>query len=334
MNEISKKPRIILKNIQSKVWEHPADRLALNSLRSIPALDTVLKAIFGSTTEKSIRLIALASSVRANEKQFSRVYAIHLEACKTLDVNEIPELFISQNPFLNAGAVGMTKPFITLNSATVDILDDEELLGVIAHEVGHIMSGHVLYKTLLQVLLKVSNLVFNIPLTGLALAGLIAALKEWDRKSELSADRAGLLAMQNPDTATKLLMKLTGGNKLDQMDLGEFIKQAEEYRKSESISDSVYKFLNILNASHPFPVVRVLELINWVQTGEYEQILNGNYSTGNKNFYETAKDAAKSYSEDIKNATNPIKDVVDNAKDKFDEASKKAKDAFDNWRKK
>ncbi len=88
-----------------------------------------------------MRLITLASSVRVTDRQFPRVYALHLEACRLLDMPYVPEVFVSPSPFLNAGAVGMDKPFITLNSATVDLLTDDELLAIIGHELGHIKSG-------------------------------------------------------------------------------------------------------------------------------------------------------------------------------------------------
>jgi Zn-dependent protease with chaperone function len=320
------KERVILKGISSAAWEHPADKAALQAVKNIPGLDAVLKAIFGATTEKSIRLVTLASAVRAGEKQFSRVYSIHRQACSILDMPYIPEIYVSQNPFLNAGAVGMDKPFVTLNSSVIDILNDEELLGIIGHELGHIKSGHVLYKTLLYVLLQLSSVAFNIPVTGLVLAGIIAALKEWDRKSELSSDRAGLLTVQNPDVYIGILMKLAGGRQLQEMNLGEFIKQAEEYENASGLLDNTYKLLNILTLSHPFPVTRILELINWVRTGAYDAMLSGNYHEEPNDVYSNFREAASGYQ---KEASDVLKKTIDSVK----EGSKKARNLFDDFTK-
>jgi Zn-dependent protease with chaperone function len=319
--------RKALLNIPAAAWEHPADRAALRTLKNVPGLDAVLKYVFGNTTERSLRLIALASSVRVTERQFSRVHALHLEAARLLDV-PAPELFVSQNPFLNAGAVGMERPFVTLNSATVDMLDDDELLAVIGHELGHIKSGHVLYKTLLYVLLQLSQYAFNIPLTGLALAAVIGALKEWDRKSELSADRAALLTVQDPELYIGTLMKTAGGRNLSQMDLGEFIKQAEEYNNAGSVLDGVYKFLNVLGLSHPFPVTRVLELLNWVRSGHYDRLLNGDYSQADQTFYQDVKQAADAYKEAADNSS-----TLNNVKENVKDGVKKAKDLLDDFMK-
>ncbi|MBX2840174.1 MAG: M48 family metallopeptidase [Flammeovirgaceae bacterium] len=313
-----KKVRIHFKGIHPNSWEHPADKVALNTLQKVPGLDIAIKTFFGSTTEKSLRLIALGSAVRVSKKQFSRLDKLFAEACKTLDMERRPDLFVSQNPFFNAGAIGMDDPFIILNSGLIDIMDDQEILGVMGHELGHIKSGHVLYKTLMILMIRLSTFTMNIPLSGLAIAGIIAALKEWDRKSELSADRAALLTTQEPDVSIQMLMKMAGGKQIEEMDLGEFIAQAEEYNNSNSMMEAVYKFLNTLGLSHPMPVMRLLELMNWVRSGDYDNLLRGFYSKEEGDFTEDFKEAATSYKTDIKSTIDPI----------IESTTKKAKDLF------
>ncbi|MCS6832521.1 MAG: M48 family metallopeptidase [Flammeovirgaceae bacterium] len=327
MNSSAVQPRsrVSFPGIHPSAWQHPADSLALKTLKSIPGIDIALKTFFGATTERSLRLIALASAVRVNKKQFSRIHSIFLEACQILDIQEIPELYVSQNPFLNAGAVGMDKPFIVLNSALVESTSDEELMGVLGHELGHIRSGHVLYKSLLAFMLRLSALTLQIPLGGMAIAAIIAALKEWDRKSELSADRAELLVTQDVETSVRLLMKMAGGNLIDQMDLGEFIRQAKEYKESGDMVDNVFKIINLIDKSHPFPVLRVLELIDWVQSGEYDRILRGFYPREETSWKEDAKKAKEDYAESFRETTRPFAEKISQ---KLEEATEKAKDIF------
>jgi len=333
MKKISdnKKVRMYFEGIQPAVWEHPADRLALRSLKQLPGFDVVMKAFFSNTTERSLRLMALGSAVRCSEKQFSKVYSLLLEACKVLDIEKVPEIYVAQNPFLNAGAIGMENPFITLNSAMVDSLDDEELVGVIGHELAHIASGHVLYKSLLVLLVNVSTWAMNIPLTSLAISSIIAALREWDRKSELSADRAGLLVTQDPEKSIHLLMKMAGGSNLDKMDLSEFIKQAEEYERMDSLVDTAHKFMNTVWLTHPFPVIRAVELIKWVQRGDYDAIMRGYYNNDDDGFGNDVKETVKGYGEDLKQTTTS---VIKNVKETAEEAGKKAKDIIDELLKK
>jgi Zn-dependent protease with chaperone function len=320
---VFKKVRIHFQGIQPSAWEHPADKVALKALQQVPGLDTVIKSIFSITTEKSLRLMALGSSVRVTEKQFARVHQLFEEACQTLDVAEKPELFVAQNPFFNAGAVGLDKPFIVLNSSLVTNLDDEELLGVIGHELAHILSGHVLYKTLLVILVRLSTMAFNIPLTGIALGSIITALKEWDRKSELSADRAGVLVTQNPEKSIHLLMKMAGGGHVEDMDLGEFIKQSQEYQQANSLLDTAHKVMNTIWLSHPVPVIRAVELMNWVREGEYDRILRGFYQEQTGGFQKDMEDAAKAYSKDVTDAFGPMFDQMK-------QTANKAKDLLGN----
>ena len=158
--------RIRFDAISPRAWEHPADRAALTALRTIPVFDEVLKKLFGILGEKPIRLAFQANAVQVSERQFTRVHRIYDEVLHTLDAPEAYPLFVSQTPMVNAGAYGMDKPFVILNSGALSLLDDEELRYVLAHEVGHILSGHVLYRTMMVILLQLAERGF--PLVGLA----------------------------------------------------------------------------------------------------------------------------------------------------------------------
>lgn len=328
-----KRIKIRFPNISSKSWEHPADRATLTALKKVPGLDTVLQKFVGLTTEKSLRLITLASAVRVSNNQFPKLNILHREACSILDVKEIPELYVTQTPFLNAMAVGVEHPFIVMNSSMVESLSDEEMLCVLAHELGHCMSGHVLYKTLLALLLKFSSIAFSIPLAGASLLGIIIALREWDRKSELSADRAGLLATQDPTISYELQMKLAGGPRISEMDIEEFFVQAAEYERSGGLLDSVYKLMNLMGQTHPFPVLRLAEVKSWVDSGAYNKILSGEYLQRDQEKDESVinnfREAAGQYREDFNNSQDPLAETLRTAMDTADTVKNKAKDVFD-----
>jgi Zn-dependent protease with chaperone function len=116
-----------------------------------------------------------------------------------------------------------------------ETLDDDEIQCVMGHELGHVMSGHALYTTLLMFLLRMWFLFLSIPGGMYALLMLQAALLEWSRKAELTSDRAGLLVVQNPDVAYRVDMKLAGGKRVDQMSLEAFLRQAEEFEAGGDI---------------------------------------------------------------------------------------------------
>jgi len=328
-----RKIKVRFPNISSRSWEHPADRAALSALKKVPGLDALLQKLVGVTTEKSLRLITLASAVRVSDNQFPKLNRLHKEACHLLDLEQRPELYVSQSPFLNAGAVGVERPFIVLNSSLVDGLSEEEMLCVIGHELGHCMSGHVLYKTLLQLLLRFSMAAFTVPLGGVSLLAIILALKEWDRKSELSADRAGLLVAQDPHVYHALLMKLAGGSHIAEMDINEFFLQAAEYERAGSMIDSVHKLLNLMGQSHPFPVLRLTELKTWVDSGAYNRILSGEYmlrtEDGMDDVLNNIRTAANKYREDINNSEDPLAETLRSAMEAADSVRNRARDAFD-----
>lgn len=320
-----------LTGISPRAWEHPADRAALTALKQVPGLNDVVKFFLGMTGEKSIRLIFLGGSVRVGERQFPAINSLVDEACRVLDLEARPEVYVTQNPALNAGAVGVQRPFVTLNSSLLDTLNEEETLAVIAHEIGHIMSGHVLYKTLLWFLLNVASVAIQVPVAQLVLLGVLMALREWDRKSELSADRAGLLVVQNPTVSQTVLMKLAGGRHLESMNLDEFRAQADEYESGGDVLDGLYKVLNVLGQSHPFPVLRLKELETWANGPGYREIMEGTYkrrTDEEESFAREFEEASRSYREDLKRSRDPFAQTVNSIGEGLESAGKEAMKFF------
>ena len=306
--------RVPLPEISSRAFEHPSDRAALAALRKVPGFDTILRKVIGFIGERGLRLVFLASAVRVTDKQFARLHRIFEECCEVLDRAERPELFVAQTPFVNAGAVGVDRPFIVLHSAAVELMTDDELRFLLGHELGHIVCDHTLYKTMLALLLRISLLRLGLPVGSLALFGVVAALGEWDRKSELSCDRAGLLCAQDPWTAYSVFMKLAGGDALGQMDITEFVAQAEEYEGAGDELDGVFKLLNLVGRRHPFHVLRLVELKRWVERGDYERILGGDYArrgdAEEPSVYDDLKASARSYGERLAESRDPLVQFV------------------------
>lgn len=306
--------RVTLTDIGSAAWEHPADRGALVALRKLKGFDTVLKAVSGLFNERAFRLVFLGSAVRVDERQFPTLHYLLQDVARVLDADEVPEMYVAANPVANAVTIGMNKPFIVLNSGLVDLLDEEELRFVVGHELGHAISGHAVYQTLLQRLLLLSGALASIPLGGLGVRAIVAALNEWSRKAELSADRAGLLATQDPACAFRVHMQLASGGHLDQLDSTSFFAQGQEYLDAADLRDSVLKLLLIENRSHPFAVVRAAELRRWVDAGEYTRYLAGDYprrgADDDARISDAAKAAAASYSETFQQTQDALGKVL------------------------
>ncbi|HSG80694.1 MAG TPA: M48 family metallopeptidase [Gemmatimonadota bacterium] len=308
--------RIKLTDISSRSWEHPADRAALRSLNAIPGFSDVVRKIVGLFGERGLRLFFQAQAVRVTPRQYGWIHDLHLRAVDTLDLGWEPELFVSQTPVVNAGALGVEEPFVLINGGAVDLLNRDELETVLAHEIGHIASDHVLYRTVFTLLLMLAQR--QLPIAGIAIGAVILAMAEWNRKSELSCDRAALLGTQNPDAVMGAFMKLAGGTEhhSEALNLNEFILQSDEYEEDENLGDTVFKVMNLLGSTHPFHVLRVGELRRWIRAGHYDRIMRGEYvrrSEDQRAYREDAKEAASYYGTAVKKGISKLSQFLDEA---------------------
>lgn len=258
---------------------HPADSKALAALRAIPGIDTALKKLLEVTGESAIRVTFMASAVKVTPEQCPDLHAKLQIACTTLGV-DMPDLYIQQNPVVNAFTGGVEKPIIVLHSSLIERLNEEETLAVIAHEVGHIHAEHVLYLTAAQLILAIAT----IPLASLPIAAILkeiltatmrGALLAWMRRAELSCDRAALLVVQDPHVVGRTMMKLAGGTFASKINYELFLEQAREFQKNYDENKLDKFWADIINAglSHPFPIWRISEILKWVESGEYASVM-------------------------------------------------------------
>ncbi len=324
--------QVPLTQIASVSWEHPADRAALNSLRALPGFDLAVRKTAGFFGERGIRNLFLGDAVLVGPTQRPNLYALYLEVLQTLDWpqagHEPPQLYVAQTPLANAGAVGFDRPFIVINSGALEILSYEEQRFVLAHELGHIMSGHATYRT-------IAIIVVTFGLQALPLFATVAmlpfqlALLEWYRKSELSADRAGLLGSQNVRASMSAFLSLAGGKVVnDTVDLDAYIAQAREYELGGSSWDAVLKVLNTALRVHPFHTVRVGELDRWVESGDYSRIIGGAYvrrgEESARPLGDDVREATDYYAREARATAEKVGDVFTRAADAFADAFRSA----------
>ena len=263
-----------LQGLSVEEFRHPHDARATEALRKVPGLEKVMTKILEYGLERLYYVDNIASNLRVTPKMFPRLHRSLTWACKILDVPE-PEMYVTLDPAVTAFTYGHTKPFITLSSGIVDALTDEQLFFVIAHEVGHIKSGHVLYGTMARNIAAVIDFLGTATLGFGALLGqgLVIALYEWYRCAELTADRAALLCVQDLEPARDAFMKLAGGTTrlAAEMDRDEFLRQVRAYEEVDrSDLDKAYKVLLTLQRMHPFAMQRAKELEVWFELGYAE----------------------------------------------------------------
>jgi len=249
-------------NIAAEDFMHPLDKTALQSLKTIPLLDMGTKLMMKYSYEKFIRITQLADNIKVTERTCSYIYHMINHAAGILGVPS-PDVYINQNPMVNAYTTCVDEPVIVINSGLIELCDDEELFATIAHEMGHIKCEHVLYHML-------GNFITQFPdflgVAKLATSGFSFVLLQWSRKSELSADRAAFIVTKNKEKIISLLMKLAGGSSklFNMIDYGDFLSQHSEWEKlMENTSDKLIEKLATMFRSHPFPIIRAKEIEEW-----------------------------------------------------------------------
>jgi Zn-dependent protease with chaperone function len=263
--------------ISPRAYQHPADRAATAALGKVPYLDEVVRRLIALGYERALRAASLGASVRLGPEQLPHIWVLHRECFNALDVEPAPDLYLTQWPLANAATIGSERPVVVLNSELVRILDDDGRRVVLAHEAAHVHSDHVLYQTALMILLRLGGSARLPLLAGLPLQAIVLALLEWSRAAELSCDRAAALVTRDPQAVCRTLMTIAAGEAAEDLNLDAFVAQAAEYGDGGAGLDRLTRLTQDLRLTHPMPVRRVGQLLEWVRGGEYDRIVGGDY---------------------------------------------------------
>lgn len=273
-----------LTGITADAFVSDSDKWALDKLQKLPLVPQLVAKFYEVGIDRWLYCYNMSSSIRCGPNQYPTLYNIMRESCKVLDMPE-PELYVSNNPFTNAFAGGVERPYITLRSSMIDTMSDEELFFIMGHELGHIKSKHVLYFSVGSLLFPLLDLLGRRTMgaSDVATYALVLAFYEWSRQAEFSSDRAGLLVAQDPKVASRSLIRLAAGPSRLAHELNEeaFMEQARTYQDADTL-DKLGKFVLFATMgktlTHPMPVHRTQELERWIQTGMYERIIHGDYT--------------------------------------------------------
>lgn len=267
----------ILTGLDHSQYEHPLDRTALEKLESIPFLTTACKWVTSNFIERVYNIQYTGSNLKVTKDNYPKIYKYLVEACRILDLQQIPELYITWGYDINACTIGAENPIIVLNSGLIDLCDDDEILFIIGHEVGHIKSQHMLYHLMAQV---INWGIDTIPGGSLVASGLQFALYYWSRMSEFTADRAGLMCCQDANAMTRAFIKMAGlpVKEFNNIRPETFIQQARDFKMLDYEGmNKVVKFLSIADETHPWTVMRSAELLKWIDSGGYGRFVPRRY---------------------------------------------------------
>jgi Zn-dependent protease with chaperone function len=263
----------------SEEYEHPFDREALKNFKNLPGINPLFKKIYELRFERIVHIINAGSSYKISQTNNKRLFDLFAFACNTLNIQKQPDLYIIQDPTINASTLGVENPFVMVNTKSIECFDDNELLYLFGHELGHIKSNHPFYSTLgLMILPGIGQIVGNLTLgIGDYVSDVIIyTLLYWVRMAEFTCDRAGLLACQNENAVYRGLAKISGlpEESYDSFNTEEFLQQGEEFAELDFDSfNQIAKALLVSNQTHPWSILRSVELKKWIDTGSYKDIL-------------------------------------------------------------
>jgi len=272
--------RVVLTGLSTREYEHSLDKTALDALKKIPLLPKLIELV--ETPASMVRRYSmLGSDLRITERQFPSLYKIFRQACDIMEVPE-PLFYVSTAPELNAYTACPDKPIIKIYSYLLDILEDDEIMFVLGHELSHIKSRHLVYSLLGSLLSTGALKIIVSTIPGLSVLytpaeiSLNYALYQWMRASEYTCDRGGFLACQNFDASCRALMKLAGYSRkyANEANLEEFFAQAQAFNdENEAALGKVQQILLSFGQTHPWGVLRVRELMKFRDEGNYDKIL-------------------------------------------------------------
>lgn len=158
------------------------------------------------------------------------------------------EVFVTQDPYMNAYAMGFARPYIiVLNSGSIRYLSEDELKVIVVHEMAHIKYKHTDASVYLSPFLALP--IINI--VGSWISGF------WQRRTELTADRLALLYMGNSELVKQTLISVHVGP-----DVAKAMNETARQWLQHNANRPMNRLAQTLSA-HPFLVRRLGHIDEW-----------------------------------------------------------------------
>lgn len=251
---------------------HPNDAKVLQVLRRMDYLNAAIRMVMEDRDERICRGENLGGMMQVTEKTYPEVYRLFKTTVRLVGINE-PELYIYNDPVMNAYTYGETNTFIALSSSLAERLSLAELQSVIAHECGHILCKHTLFSSLLLTLQNLGE-VAQIITESLSFP-VYCALQYWSRCSEYSADRCAA-AVVGEHTFQTAMLKLASGVTPTPENTYQLVEQGHKYQQmlNNSLLDRIQQNFRVAEYSHPEMCLRALAINNWRYSSTYRALRN------------------------------------------------------------
>ncbi len=269
----------ILVGLKTVSYQHPFDQKALASLNKMPGLPLLMKKVNEYGIDRLLRMQIIGGEFRVTPRNLPKLHEAFLETCQILEMEPQPELYLFRGTgHISSYAVGVEKPIVGVNLEAMEWYSPDELLFAFGHEIARIKGGYIAYQQIANVMPLLKNIINSttLGLGSLATSGLEVALCNWIIMSRFTCDRAALLTCQDINVAITALMKLAGlpGDYLNADTIADFQAQAREFTNINLDNlDQITKIISFMEYKSPWAVMRTAELLKWVDSGEYEKLM-------------------------------------------------------------
>lgn len=255
----------ILTGLKMEDFAHPDDIKAIKVMSKVPGVDKLITFIEDKVNQLEFTMDMLGNCLQLSEDIAPRPYKILRHVCQILDYDTIPLIFSHRSYSIDITIGGVNNPMMLVSDFILNNYDDSLLYFVFGRVVARFKCGYVKYDTACDLLLK-----------GTAPIELISeplriALASWMRKSELTADRGGLLACQNMKTAGRYFMNKAGMPVSLNKDV-----RIPDYLNASTINNYLIqsgKVVKTLTKDRGWANDRLRELNNWYVSGSMYDII-------------------------------------------------------------
>jgi Zn-dependent protease with chaperone function len=254
------------------------DGQAMARLQKIPALHSIMRSASDKVGRPWIE--STFNGIRLGPRQLPDVWKQGVLAARILGLPKMPDLYVSGDSQWQTYTFGSDdSAFIVLGTAIFTNFQNDEMLFVLAREMGHCAAGHALWKTVTRFIAGDSAAMHGLLSNGIMnaihpmqlLQGTVELpLLAWSRQSEITADRAGLLAVGDEALARRVLLawSIHSARLLKQVNIEEWMKQ------EEASDDQLTRFSEMTTSSTMYTTRRLRllgqsasepELMRWSQ---------------------------------------------------------------------
>ena len=256
-----------------------ADAKAMAALKSMKPLNAAAKAVSEKVGRRWIEVTF--NGVLLGERQMPHIYGQAVRAARILGMSHMPDVYLSGERPWDCLTFGSDRDsFIVVGSAVAGNFQGVDMLYLLAREIGHCKAGHALWKTVIRFFLGEQG-----PAKGFMSGGILAnilsptaliggalemPLLAWARQAEITADRAGLLAVGSEDVARRALLSwsLKSSFIFKQLNIESWIEQQNEDE------GDMLRLSELTTTSTPYIGPRLKLLSQFAKSPEYQHSFN------------------------------------------------------------